>query len=808
MPIGTRKSGQKHIPTTTMWRNYLKTAVRNLWKNRIHGLINLLGLSLGVAGSLILFLYVRYHSTFEAHVPDADRIHRLAVEFEYQGELVKGPIAMIPAIDIIRSEIPQVEASTFVDMKGGGQLSVPEGNLLNHFAIDDGIFRVDSLFFGVFPQTFLVGTAEGFTQSTQGVVISVEMAQRFFGDTDVVGRSLIYNEDEEYIVEGVITDPPRQSDLNFHVLLSAAPEQARYDAMDWGSLSSSFQFFFRLQPEVEPTVVSDHITEVIKEMSDDWDNDFFCRTQALLAIHNDSDYDSISVPIVAHSRLTELSVLSLILILLACVNFVNLATALASHRAKEVGIRKSLGSVRKQLISQFLGETSLVVLLALVFGMVLAELALIQLDPVLGIELRLFGSNPVEVALYLLITMVFVVLVSGLYPSLVMSGFQPIKALKEAPTRMTTGRFSLRKALVVFQFGVSQFMIIYTVVVIMQNKFLADRDLGLDIQAKLVVPIGGQLSDRATSFKDALDGVPGLATVALSSSSAASDNTGLNSVGFRGEGYTLEYVAADEHFMEVYGIELLAGEGLIAEDSATRCLLNEAAVRRLGMTVDEIIGETIGYNERDLLITGVVKDYHNHSLRREIDPLLLLNRPERYYTANIALSTTEYSVVLEDIRKAWHEVYPEALMDYTFQDEILAEFYANERTLAKLVTYFSLLAIFIGCLGLYGLASFMVTRKRKEIGVRKVLGASVSQILWIFSREYLVLIVMGFALAAVGAYFGVDRLFLSEFEYRISLSVWIFLSGLVITVGVALLTVGYRSLKAAIANPVKSLRYE
>ncbi|MEL6535380.1 MAG: FtsX-like permease family protein, partial [Bacteroidota bacterium] len=283
---------------------------------------------------------------------------------------------------------------------------------------------------------------------------------------------------------------------------------------------------------------------------------------------------------------------------------------------------------------------------------------------------------------------------------------------------------------------------------------------------------------------------------------------GLNTILFRDEGYTLEYVAADEHFLEVYGIELLAGEGLIAEDSLTRCLLNEAAVRRLGLTVEEIIGETLNYGGSNLLITGVVKDYHNHSLHREIQPLVLLNRRDRLFTANLALTTTDYSTVLEEVRTVWNQVYPETLMEYTFQDDILAEFYENERNLAKLVTYFSFLAIFIGCLGLYGLASFMVTRKRKEIGVRKVLGASVSQILWIFSREYLVLIVIGFVLASAGVYFGINKLFLDEFEYRINLTVGIFLSGLLVTLLVALITVGYRSLKAAIANPVKSLRYE
>ncbi|MEL6536110.1 MAG: FtsX-like permease family protein, partial [Bacteroidota bacterium] len=492
-----------------MWRNYLKTAVRNLWKNRIHGLINLLGLSLGVAGSLILFLYVRYHSSFESHIPDADRIHRLAIEFELQGEMVKGPIAMIPAIDIIRNEMPQVEVSTFLDMKGGGQLSILEGDRLNQFSIDDGIFRADSLIFEVFPQTFVSGTAKGFAENPLGAVISEEMAMRFFETTDVVGRSVIYNEDEEYIIEGVIANPPRQTDLNFHVLLATSPEQARYDAMGWGSLSSSYQCFFRMRPGQESVLVADRITEEIIEGSDDWDNDFFCRTQPLLDIHNNDELDSISVPIVAYSRLTELSILSLILVLLACVNFVNLATALASHRAKEVGIRKSLGSVRKQLMAQFLGETALVVLLALIFGMVLAELALIQLDKVLSIELRLFDSNPLEMAVYLVVTLVFVVIVSGLYPSVVMSSFQPIKALKEAPTRMATGKFNLRKALVVFQFSVSQFMIIYTVVVIMQNEFMADRDLGLEVNAKMVVPIGRNLADRAEAFQDALEGVPG-----------------------------------------------------------------------------------------------------------------------------------------------------------------------------------------------------------------------------------------------------------------------------------------------------------
>ena len=793
-----------------MWRNYLKTGLRNLWKNRIHAFVNLSGLSLGVAGCIVLFLYVQYHTSFEEHIPEADRIHRFAMEFEFQGELAANAITLYPTVGMIRDGVSQVEAITFLDWVQNGQIGIDRGERIDRLVQEGGVYYVDSMFFEMFPQSFLVGEANRLAEQASGAVITRQLAETWFGSpAEALGKPFLFNDADEFTVVGVIENPPTKTDFDFQVLLPTQHRQDFYDSRGWNYFSTNFQCFYRMQAGEDANLVPEFLQAYLVENSEGWDEDFFFRQQPLVSMHNDEKYGGFTEPVIPWSRLYGLIAIALILVLTACINFVNLATALAIHRAKEVGIRKSLGSARRQLIFQFLGETTVVVGLALVLALVLAELALVQLDGLLGQPIRILSTAPWQLGVFLMGIGIVVVLISGLYPAYVMSAFQPVKALKESPTRMNTGRISLRKTLVVLQFGISQAMIIATVIVMMQTRHAAKMDLGMNPTSKLIVGLETDDVDRQRSFQDAIRQISGVETVSLSSGAAASDNISINSFTVDGEGVDIEYLSVDEHFMEAYGITLLAGEGLLAADSATRCVVNEALVRHMGWgTPEEAIGRVLSWRGgQDIMVTGVIKDYHIHSIREKINPLVLVNDPERMYGINVAIAPGYTSEVLAKVQEVWAAFFPEYVMSYEFQDDLLAEFYEADRRLSTLFQIFSVLAIFIGCLGLYGLSSFLISRKAKEIGVRKVLGASVQQILWIFSREYVLLIIAGFLLAAPVTYYLMGE-WLADFQYRISLSWWLFAVGVVSALLVALVTVGYRSYRAARTNPVNALKYE
>lgn len=791
-----------------MWRNYLKTAVRNLWKNRVHALVNVGGLSLGIAGSLVLFLFIRYHTTFENHVPDRDLMHRLALELEFQGEVVTMGLAAAPSIDRIRQGIPQVEDATFLDYRGAAQIMIKRGEREDRLQLEEGFFVVDSSFFHLFPSQVLAGRVESLTGNPSGAVISERLAVDWFGDVDATGKFFTLDNEFELQVVAVIANPPAKTDLKADLLISMAKDEEFYQSLSWGYLSTNFQCFFKLQPGANASMVTDRLTEIVNEERGNPETEMLIKSQPFAEMHNDDDLAGITESTVSKDQLLGLTLIAVFLLITACINFVNLSTALAVHRAKEVGVRKALGSARSQLVTQFLGETTIIVLISVVLGLVLAELGLIQLSNTFNFQLDIKSTPPEVMVPFLLAVSVIIILLSGMYPSLVTAGFEPAKALKDAPSKQSSGGVRLRKGLVILQFSISQFLIIATTIVILQNRFAANQELGFEVKAKMIVPLEDTDLARARSFQDQLESLPEVSLVSLSNAPGSSGNITVNGFDFEGESYTMEYLSADENYLDVYGIELLAGEGLIHEDSATRCLVNESTMRRLGISeYNDMIGQTLVNSRGELLVTGVIKDYHNHSLHMEKEPLVLANFPEDKEIVSLSLNTTEYSKVSAEVERIWNEFYPEYLMNHQFQDDILAEFYESEQMQRQLLTVASFLAIFIGCLGLYGLSSFLITKKTKEIGVRKALGASINQILWIFSKEYLVLISLGFALAVGFAYWMMDR-WLSEFVYRISLSWWISLVGLVMAVLVAAATVGYRSFQAARTNPIRALRYE
>jgi len=535
----------------------------------------------------------------------------------------------------------------------------------------------------------------------------------------------------------------------------------------------------------------------------------------LNTIHSDERFGNYNYNTVPNSVLLILSVISVFLIITACINFVNLATAEAIKRSKEVGIRKSLGSSKGQLVRQFLGETTLVTVISLVFGVLLAYASLTFLNPFLEESLDLFSNKLLWV--YLFGITVVVSLLSGLYPSFVVSSYNPVLALKNALGNKASSGYALRRGLVILQFSISQVFIIGTIVLTNQMSYLSNKDLGFKKDAIINIGIpgneepgpGNSTSKRRTlrSQIEALSGVESASLNAAPPSSGSVSGTGFKVEGKGAEDFRTQVKQVDNMYSPLYGLEFVAGENIKDLDTAQGFLVNETLAAKVGYTPQEMVGKTLNMWGKQLPVVGVVNDFHTVSLRDPISPVVMMNNLSGYGNLSVKLNPASMPATIKEIQKYWEAAYPEAIFSYEFLDESIRNFYDSQRRMSVLVGVFASMAILIGCLGLLGLATFMANQKTKEIGIRKVLGASIQSIFFIFSREFALLIVGGFVLAVPVAWY-LTKEFLSGFEYKIDLGAWMFLAGIGITTAIAFITVGYRSLKAATLNPVDSLKCE
>ncbi|HEX8532326.1 MAG TPA: FtsX-like permease family protein, partial [Cytophagales bacterium] len=487
--------------------------------------------------------------------------------------------------------------------------------------------------------------------------------------------------------------------------------------------------------------------------------------------------------------------------------------AQALRRAKEIGVRKALGSRRGQLFWQFITETALITGLAMGVAVLLAQLALPWVNQLLEARLALTLSGNYPLAAFLVILPMLVVFVSGAYPGLVLAGFEPIRALKGKISQQQVGGFSLRRSLVIAQFAICQVLVIGTLVVTGQMRYANQSDMGFVKEAIVMLPIPAREPAQLSSLAARIAGVAGVEKVSLCLDAPASPDNN-HDTDFRyaarpeNEKFTIYYKAADVNYLSTFGLKLLAGRNLIPSDTIREYLLNETAVKKLQVaSLDEVLGKKVVVNGKEGTVVGVIKDFHNKSLRETVAPLCIATNVEHYNYCAVKINPGRLSAALSALQPIWTSTFAEHLYSYEFTDERLAKFYRQDALILQLIQFFAGVAIVIGCLGLYGLVSFMAAQKTKEIGLRKVLGASIPQLLWLFGKEFTFLLVIAFLLAAPVGWWAM-RKYLEDYQYKIQLGPGIFLLAIAITFLIALLTVGYRSLKAALANPVQSLRSE
>lgn len=794
-----------------MFKNYFIITIRNLKRNLSYSAINVFGLALGITCSMVLFLMITFYLSFDNYHDNKDRIYRIVTSSENNGreDFFAGVPAPLPGA--LASDITGIQHVLFISGDNNALFTIIDNGAPKIFEQENGLAYTDSTYFTFFNRAFLMGDYKTALQQPNQIILSEKTAKKFFGEVNPMGQLIKLNNKTELKVTGIIEDHPDNTTFPFEILISYLTIQKDKEESGWNSVYSDDQCFVMLEAGTPPDAINDQFPAFVKKYETQREERSLKRwLQPLQEINYDSRFGNYRYTTVSKTSILAMGVVALFLLITACINFINLSTAVAVKRSKEVGIRKVLGSQRLQLMGQYLAETGMITLVALLISVGLSELALIQLNAFLDINLHVDFTD-LRLITFLIGVWAVVSLASGFYPALLLSGFSPALALKNKITNRSTGGFALRRSLVVFQFVISQLLIVGTVILLAQMNFLESKDLGFSKDAVINVPIpnNAPLNNKKV-LKSELLRMGGVERVSLCNTAPSSGSVSMTAYTIEGiEGNHLTQVKlTDEDYIDLFKIELLAGNNLMGLDSANSCLVNEKLLKSLGLEKpEEIIGRVISIWGMNLPVAGVVKDFHTMSLEREIDPTILFNGVDSYRTAAIKLKGGSVKETLGEVERAWAAQYPDFLFSYEFLDNEIKEFYESEQKMSTLLILFSVIAITIGCLGLYGLISFMANEKEKEIGVRKVLGASTGNILIIFSKEFIILILVAFAIASPLAAYIMGQ-WLDNFAYRVPLTSLMFVTGIGITIIIAFVTVGFRSIRAALANPINALRNE
>ena len=791
-----------------MFSNSIIVSFRKMRRNKLSTVVNILGLSLGISCALMIAVLLRFDLSFDSMYPKKDRLYRVVTD-ETNANGALGKFSSSPGAigEAMMREFPDVERATVVLVYQEGLFAVQRGTIEKKFKEERGVVRALPAFFTMFDIPMVEGSAALNEPNT--VVLAQSIAKKFFGNEDPIGKTVRWEAKTDLKVVGIAADPPLNSDLDYTVFISGA-NLKKTDAwmFDWRNLSTNVQTFVLLRRGGSPS----RVDALFAKFKDEYMQQVLYKReyhlQPLAEMHYQPEYAENQRLAVSAGTLAALAIIGLFLILTACVNFVNMATAQATNRAREVGVRKVLGALRRQITFQFLRETFLIVLISTLLSIAIAEIVFPIITRVLNIPVSLNLADPILLGFLVLLTVIMTIL-SGLYPALILSGFLPSPALKG---QVSTGGRSLRRGLVVLQFVISQMLMVGTLVVILQMRYVQTQDLGLRTEGVVTVPLPGDNS-KLEALKNRLKEDSRIRSVTFSWTSAISNNNWDSNALYQKDGetklITTDLKFADEDYIATHGLTLLAGRDYSHADTMKELVVNEAFVHRMGIqNPADALGRMIQLGHHQLMpIVGVVRDFHTQSLHDAIRPCLMTTRKSSYSEIGIKIQTADIHGALDHIEKVWTAFFPDRVFERQFLDERIASFYNQEERVEFLFELFAPIAILIGCIGLIGLVSFVAAQKTKEIGVRKVLGASIPSILSMFSKEFLQLIAIAFAVAVPASYYVMNG-WLENFAYRIAIGPVIFVAVFLATMLIAAATIGYRSVKAALANPVDALRYE
>ena len=800
-----------------MVRNYLKIAVRSLLKNKVYAFLNIFGLTIGITCALLIFLYVQDELTYDQNHKQADNIYRVGCEYFLPndgGSEEWAPISGYVAQYFVQ-DYPEILES--VRFRKASNIVVQKAGSTNRFY--QNIVYADSNVFKVFDVPLLKGDAETALKDPYTVLVTEEVAMRYFGSTDVVGETLELPDNQFQLkVTGLLAPMPDNTHLKFDILASFETLRAAGQVSTaWWNFNT--HTYLRVVPGTNLEALEDKIRRISANYILDQETGSGYRQEYFLTALKDIHLNSkVRGEFETNGNLSYVRIFSFVgvfILVIACINFMNLATARSVNRAKEVGVRKVVGAFRKHLIAQFLSESIFMACLSLLLSVGLVLITLPQLNAFTG---KALVFNPIENSLLgiaLVGIAVFVGLLSGSYPAFVLSAFRPTQTLKGSFKTSAKGAV-LRKGLVVLQFLISISLIISTLVVFNQLNHMRDLDLGFEKERVIFIPsrYGAGTSEGFSVMKDRLEQFPEINGVTLSSRVPGKE-MGNNVVRLgwdqNADWSDMRFITVDYDFLDVYDLELVAGRGFSEDYGTDRdegFLLNEAGVNRLGFaSAEEAIGKQLSWQRRQGRVIGVLKDFYFMSVQNEIEPFIMPMQHNNPAYLSARVETKNFNEVINKIEATFNEVMPGRIFEYSFLNQDFNDQYENEERFSNVFTFFAIIAILIACLGLYGLAAFTAQQKIKEIGIRKVLGATEKGVVFLLSRDFVRLVMISFVIAAPLAYFLMNS-WLKAFAERTTIGAWVFVLAAGLSLFIAVITVSYQSLKAAFANPIKSLRYE
>lgn len=806
-----------------MFKNYFKTALRNLWRYKGYAAINIASLTIGIVGCLVIGLFVWDEMQFDKSIPGAETVYRVYEQHYSTTGDTKGASVPPAYASFLKRQYPEVAATTRVLMLGDKYLM--ERGEKNGYE-EKGWFA-ESSFFQIFPFHFVAGTAAAALDAPNAIVLSEGLAKRYFGKEDPMDKTIKVDK-ADFVVKGVFAKPSHfHFDFNYLMALPAAQLPAeRMEKWTW----HQFYTYVKLRPGTDVQPVQQkfqaHIRKEIFPTLEQEGATFLPFFQPLKDIHlksTDFVYDNAIRGNATYVK--ALTIIALFVLIIACFNFINLATARSFRRAKEIGVRKVVGADRKQLIIQFIGETVLLSLLAVVLAVFFTLLLLPLLNQFTGKSIVFHPfTNPLLAVL--IISAGFVIgLLAGIYPAFVLSGFQPIKVLKNMKPSGNRGSTSwLRPALVVVQFALSALLIVSTIIVFRQTQFLNNKDLGFNKEQILYFQIRGGVEKNLETFKSELKRSPNVLNV--------TSGYGLPGDQFAGDGvivptkegekeYSANVFIGDHDYVRTLGLRIIAGRDFSKDrtsDEKRAFIINESAVKEFGLgTPQKAIGRPLYWEEwapADSLnpvkkgeVIGVVQDFHYKSLHEKVTPSVIQIYPAVSFKVAVKISTADMHNTISFINDTWNKFSPGYPLDYQFMDETYGKMYESEQKLGKLLWVFTLMTIVIGCMGLFALAAFSAEQRIKEIGIRKVLGASVLSLAGLLAKNFLQLVLIASVIAFPLAWWAMHQ-WLEDFPYRVKISWWVFAAAGIASLLLALFTISFQAIKAAWANPVKSLRTE
>lgn len=811
-----------------MFKNYFKTAIRSFWRNKIFSSINVLGLSIGISASIVLFLIVYYEFSFDRFEKDRERIYRVVVEMKHDGEKNYSAAVPAPLGGAAANEITGIEQTVpLFQFQGDATAKV---SIIKNDAAKPVVYKKQSEiiftsddYFAMLPYKWAAGSAFTALKEPFSVVLTESRAQQYFPNAqlqDIIGQIVTYNDTLKTTVTGIVKD------LNEHTFFTqqefiSLPTVMKTDLkksfmMDvWNDWMAYSQLFIKTTEGTSREKVETSMNGLLQKYSKDTKNMGF-SLQPLNDVH--FNHGSVGHRTAHKPTLYGLLAVAIFLLLLGCINFINLTTAQSAQRAKEIGIRKTIGGSRKQLIFQFLSETFFITIIATILAIAVTPLILRVFSDFIPEGLKIDLLSQPSVIIFLLLLIIIVSFFSGIYPAMVLSGFVSVKVLKSQLSAGQGGSTWLRKTLTVSQFVIAQFFVIATLMVSKQINYTLSKDLGFKKEAivNFSIPRDTSVTNRSVLLQK-LNAIAGIEMASIGYMPPAADGPAYTNVSYNDakdeKKINVQIRWGDSNFLKLYHIKLLAGRNVMQSDTIKEFVINEAYAKALGFQQPaDALGKQLSFNGKLKPVVGVMQNFHELSLHAPVEPLVFASFNSRSNFFHIALkpqdaSHNTWQNAISGVEKAFKKVYPQGDFSYSFLDDSIARFYTSEQNTSRLLKWTTGLAIFISCLGLLGLVIYTTSMRRKEIGIRKVMGASVSQIVYILSKDFVRLVVIAFVIAAPFAWWAVHD-WLQDFSYRTEMSWWLFAISGCIMLLIAFVTLSLQTIRAAITNPVKSLRTE